>query len=336
MERPSEFCDTADVGFFRALVFAIVASAGHGGACTIFHTSIPVGPNFRVRVEDNGRRVRGVRVDLAGDEGNGSRSVEVTDQNGFALFRSIRPGSYQLRIEPNIGLLDGAYIEVKLDGPSSVTVPLEWPGVVPVRIRSLKGTIRGPDYFPGEPQPKLSIDLLDGGSGRILKTLQTDDHGTFNAEGAGAGRYVLSLGEQSGRIWVSVDRSAPAEQLDIDIGWSSCGLYYSDTSTCPQSDLQTGEVGGRVVDSGGGVISRARILLVDPAGTVVQRLESDDAGRYASSGSLAGTYQLVVSSTGFTPYRRTVHVKPAPDPAHRSLIIVQLGALGRCSSAHVQ
>jgi carboxypeptidase family protein len=281
--------------------------------------------------------IKGLRVETASDRGSGSHIVKVTDKNGFALFRRVRPGSYHVRAEQNPALLYGAYIEVKLDGPTDVTVPLEWPGIVPVPVRSLKGTIRGPDYLPGESQQRLSIDLLDGGSGRILRTLETDDHGAFTFQGAVPGRYILSLKPWiTGRIWVAVDRNAPTDRLDLDIGWSSCGLYYSDTSTCTQPELQTEEVSGRVVDSGGAAISRAKILLLDPAGAVVQQLQCDEDGNFVSSGSVTGTYQLVVSSTGFTPYRRTVHVKPASDPARRQQITVQLGALGRCSSARVR
>ncbi len=338
IERLHKVCDTADVRPFCLIVLAMIALAGRGGACTYFYPSIQVGPNFRVKVEDNGRPVKGLRVEIASDQGSDDPIVAATDKKGFALFRGVRPGSYHLRAEHDAGVPDGAHLEVKVDVPTGVTVPLRWPSLPLLLVRSLKGTMRGPDYLPGQHEPGLSLDLLDVSSGRKLKTVQTSDNGEFNFEYSTPGRYFLSLNPpgQGGFIAVAVDRDARTEQLDLDIGWSSCGLYYSDTSTCPQSELQTEEVSGRVVDSGGAMIPRAKILLLDPAGTVVRQLQSDDTGRFTSSGSLAGTYLLVVSSGGFTPYRRTVHVKPARDQARRSLITVQLGALGRCSSAHAQ
>jgi hypothetical protein len=179
-----------------------------------------------------------------------------------------------------------------------------------------------------------------------LKTLQTNDNGQFNIEGATPGLYFLSLkpsglrswsGEQiTGLIVIALDRDAPTDHLDLDLGWSSCGLSYADSSKCPQSDFQIEQLSGQVVDPSRAVIPRAKILLLDPAGTLVEQLQSDGEGKFASSRPLAGTYKLVVSSAGFTPYRRTVHAEPTPESTGRSPFTVQLGVLGSCSTANVQ
>src|SRR5258706_109790 len=137
----------------------------------------------------------------------------------------------------SIGIFDGADLEVKLDGPSDVTVPLKWPSIAPILVRSLRGTIRGPDYLPGQSQQRLSLDLLEGSSGRRLQSLQTNDSSEFNFESAAPGLYFLSLrpsglrgwsGEQiTGLVAVALDRSAPTDHLDVDLGWTSCGLWYA-------------------------------------------------------------------------------------------------------------
>jgi hypothetical protein len=344
-----EDCDTGDVVSFSMsarLALAMIAVVARCGACTIVYPSIQVGPNFRVRVEDQGHPVKGLQVEIGNSQGNGDRVVTETDQNGFALFRGVRPGSYHLGADHDAGIPDGAYLEVKLNGPTNVTVPLKWPSITPILVRSLKGTIHGPDYLAGQAQRRLSLDLLDGNSGLRLKTLQTNDKGEFNIDGATPGLYFLSLkpsglssgsGEQiTGLIVIALDRDAPTDHLDLDLGWSSCGLSYAESSKCPKSDLNIEQLSGQVVDPSGAVIPRAKILLLDPGGTLVEQLRSDGEGKFASSRPLAGNYQLVVSSAGFTPYRRTVHAEPPPESIGRSPITVQLGVLGSCSAAMVQ
>jgi hypothetical protein len=324
----------------------MIAVVARCGACTIVYPNIRVGPNFRVRVEDHGRPVKGLQMQISSYQGSGNRIVADTDKNGIAVFRGVRTGSYHLSADHDLGIPDGAELEVTVEGPTEVTVPLKWPSAETVLVRFLKGTIRGPDYVPGQPQPRLSIDLLDGRSGRRLKTLQTNDKGEFSIEGATPGLYFLSLkpsglwdgsGEQiTGRIVIALDRHAPTDHLDLDLGWSSCGLYYADTSKCLQRDLQTEQLSGQVVDASSALIPRAKILLLDLDGTLIEQLQSDSEGKFVSSRHIAGTYQLVVSSAGFTPFRTTVHAQPTLEPTSRSPFTVRLGVFGSCSAANVQ
>jgi hypothetical protein len=306
-----------------------MAIAARCGACTLVYPAVRVGPNFRVRVEDNGHPVKGLRVEID-SVGRGNRATVVTDQNGFALFRGFRPGSYHLSPDHDAGVADGAGLEVRPDGPTDVIVPLRWKNIPPLSVRSLRGTIRGPDYVIGRSQPRLSLDLLEGSSGRKLKSFQTTDSGEFNLERTEPGLYFLSLkpsgltdsfGEQlSGPIAVTVDRGAATDHLDLDLGSSSCGLWYADRSQCAQSDLRIEKLSGQVVD---------------PAGTLVEQLQSDRAGRFNPPHSLAGTYELVVSSPGFAPLRRTATVEPTADSTGLSLLTVRLG-IGSCSTVDPQ
>ena len=159
-------CDPADVQSFSAsakLTFAMIAITACCGACSVVYSTVQVGPNFRVRVQGYGGPVKGFRVKLKSYQGSGNKDVTVTDNDGFALFRGVRPGFYHLSADHDAGILDagipgGVDLAVKLDGPTDVTVPLKWPSKEPVLIRSLKGTIRGPDYVPGQSQPRLPLD----------------------------------------------------------------------------------------------------------------------------------------------------------------------------------
>jgi hypothetical protein len=135
---------------------------------------------------------------------------------------------------------------------------------------------------------------------------------------------------------VAVDQGAPTDHLDVDLGWTSCGLWYADRSECPQSDVRIEQLSGQVLDAGDAAIPGAKILLFDPAGTLVERLQSESAGKFTSAHSLAGTYQLVVSSAGFTPLRRTLRAEPTGNPSRLSALTVQLGVSGSCSAANLQ
>jgi len=310
-------------------------------ACSVFYPEVRVGPNFRVRVENHGSPVTGLRVQI-GSFAGGNLFIAETDKNGFAMFRGVRPGSYHLSADHDAGIPDGANLEVKADGPTNATVPLRWPSIAPISVRSPKGTIRGPDYLPWQSQGNVSLDLLDGINGRMLRSLQTDERGEFNFGDAAPGLYSVRVkpsglwgwsGEQiAGLIVVDVERDAPIDRLDLDLGWSSCGLYYAESSKCSQSDFHTARLAGQVVDSGGAAIARAKIFLIDPSGMLADELHSNGEGRFLSSSSLAGTYQLMVTSGGFTPYRRTVHLGPTGDTGGSSSLTVRLGLLGNCGA----
>jgi hypothetical protein len=290
-----------------------------------------------VKVEDRGRPVKGLRVAIKG-------YAVVTDEDGFAVFRSVGTGSYFLTANHEVDSLNGAALQVSPDGPTGVTVPLKWPSITPVSVRSLKGTIRGPDFLPGQPQPKLSLDLLDARSGRKLKSSQSNDRGEFDFETAAPGMYFINLnpsgligwsGEQiSGQIVVDVDQGAPTDSLDLDLSWSSCGMSYADGGKCPKRDLQTEQLSGQVVDPSGAILPGANILLSGADGARVEQLVSDREGKFASSRLLSGTYTLLVTRTGFMPYRGTVRAEPNGQPAHRSSFTVQLGGFGNCADAN--
>src|SRR5260370_37694789 len=119
----------------------------------------------------------------------------------------------------------------------------------------------------------LSLALLEGISGLHLKSIQTTQSGEFSFVNVAPGLYFLRLnpsglkgwsGEPiTGLIAVAVDSSAPADHLDLELGWTSCGLTYTDRNKCSPSDLQVEQLCGQVHDTSGAVIPGADILLFD-------------------------------------------------------------------------
>jgi hypothetical protein len=312
-------------------------------ACSVVYPEVHVGPDFRVKVPDRGQPVSGLQVEISRERGGAVRAI--TDKDGFAGFRDVRSGSYLLHADHDVGVWDGTYIDVMPNGPSQMTVLLMWPSIAPVAVRSLKGTLHPPDYLPGQTQPRLSLDLLEGVSGKTLKSGRTTESGAFEFANAVPGIYLLRLkpsglkdwgGEQiTGLIAVAVYPSASGDQLELELGWSSCGLTYTDRGNCPKSELQIEQLRGRIIDSGGAAIAEAEVDLFDSDSTLVEQTRSNSEGEFASAGRLAGVYELVVRYTGFTALRAAVHAGANADelPA-RSNLSVQLGVAGTCSTVH--
>ncbi len=315
------------------VALALISIAGPSLACTVVYHGVVVGSNFRVKVEDKGHPVKGLAVQLYR---TGAGKIQaVTDKNGLALFRDVPPGAYHLNADHDAGIPDGAEIEVRAQHLSEITVPLRWPSATLVTVASLKGVLHLPDQIPGQPQALISLQLLEGVSGRKLRTANTDEKGAFEFPGVGSGLYFLRLSGLTGLdgvIPISVEPSVATASLDLDLGWTSCGLFYSDRSQCPQTDLHMDRLAGRVVDQTGAAIPGAEVLLSYVSGNLMQRVRNQNTGEFDSLRPADGTYQLIVRANGFTTLRRTLIV----EPNGTSSLEVRLGILGLCSDTKAQ
>ena len=324
---------------------------------------VHVGPGFRVRVDDSrGRPVQGLSLEVQSSAG---KSKAVTDEDGFASFREPGPGIYSLRAEQDVGSCLGKVLQVQSDASSGIAVPMTWPTVAPVTVRSLKGTLHIPNYVPGRTGPELSLRLLVGVSGQEVASGQTNGAGDFDFGVTAPGIYFMDLEPSAlndprgnpiiGRIAVSVEPDATADHIELELGWTDCGLTYMDLTRCPPAELHIGALRGRVIgpagavivnggdalrhhrvpiDPAGPAIPNAEILLVGPGGDLIDRLSSDRAGEFASKLVPAGSYDLLVRSFGFETFRARAFVSPDASPIGR--IDIQLGNMRTCSSARVQ
>ena len=126
-------------------------------------------------------------MELVSASRGGDSLVAVSDKNGLVFFRGVQPGPHSLKVAHAAGGWADAALNVKINGPRGVIVPIQWPSVAPVHVRALNGVIRGPGYLPGRPQPGLALDLVQGISGQVQQTLQTGGNGEFNFESAAPG-----------------------------------------------------------------------------------------------------------------------------------------------------
>lgn len=326
--------------FLASLVSPVILRA-----CTIAVEAVEVGNEFRVRVTDRGQPVKGLRMILAAYGSSGSQGEivndSITDAEGIARFSISKPGSLVLSPDHEVGIGESIDVYVSLTGPKNKILPLEWPYPAPLVVRTVEGTLRRPNYFPTQTQAEMSLSLLEGISGKEIERTKTDSKGRFHfSNPVSTGLYFIHLNpagtssssdeDGGGSISIQVDPVASDHALDLDIGWTSCGLVYA--KRVAQPELILDEVCGKVNDSEGGVISRAQVWL-QPVGSDIassdamltqssDEILTSDAGEFSFQERREGTYQLIVQSLGFRPYVRQIHLRPSgasagcSQPAH--------------------
>jgi Carboxypeptidase regulatory-like domain len=331
----------------RASMTAAILSV-LAGACTIVPPIARVGASFRAKVMDRGRPVRGLRLKLTSYDGHTFRTHDgidaITDDQGFAQFIHTPPGSFFLSADHDGGIIDTVDVRVAADGPGDVTVPLKWPSETPLRVRRLAGTLRDDPVGPS----RFSVSLLEGLSARVIETTETDDQGQFTLASVAAGIYFLKLktlgvqvesrGQGGDLIAVELSDVAEQEKLDLDLGWSSCGLSYTSRTKCSRTELKAEALCGEVTDIAGAIIFGAEVLLMSnsPTRTPLEKTRTDTSGDFTLHDAKDGTYNLIVRSPGFDPLEQVVHIQNSHVPGHCSRpISVRLAPFGACSSAEL-
>jgi len=297
-----------------ALFLASLATSPVSSACSVTSLPISVGPNFWVKVSGYDGPVKGLRLNLSSGSPRDRGRSAVTDDNGIATFNDAPRGTQYLQAGHDNG--PGFELDVKRGGPANIIVPMQWPAIEPIQVRSLTGTMRAPDAVPGRlEQPVLSLELLDGISGRVLASINTTSRGAFDFGKLAPGVYFIHLKPYTafsqtveGLISVAVDPAAPARagKLDLNLTWTSCGLGYMDQLQCPQPDLYVNKLEGRVSAFRG-----AEIVLLDVAQSEVVHVSTDrNNGDFSFPGPLAGTFELRIDGGGFTPVHTPLHIEP--------------------------
>jgi hypothetical protein len=302
----------------------VIFSACIGRACTIVPETVEVGTEFQVKVTDRGRPVTGLRLVLSSSGWPGTQTkvvtVSFTNSDGYAHFSNLNMGSFWLASDHDAGIGDAVVVNVSPNGPANKILLLRWPSREPLTVRSASGILRGPDYYPAQVQGLFSISLLEGILGREIETTRSDRIGRFSfATEIPRGIYFLRVnpsglsgwsGEQiEGMIAIEVTHEAMQGALDLDIGWTSCGLSYAQRGIYPE--LKLDKICGAVTDSEGAVVSNAQVTLLadgeDPK--ILEQTRSGTSGQFALLDPPDGTYQLLIKSPGFRPFLRLIRVQ---------------------------
>jgi len=271
-----------------------------------------------VLVSDRGGPVVGLRVELSSRV---EKFTAETDKDGYAFFDNLKPGSFLLRPEFDPVWPDTVIVDVSPSGPADVTVPLTWPGRAPVTVGALKGILRGPHFYPSFGQGPFSMVLVEGISARVIETTESDGEGRFNFQSkVPPGIYFIQIKLTStndgrrtddqihGGIAVELSMAPGGEELDVDLGWSDCGLSYKQREKTP--DVKVGKICGDVADTEGAAVGGAQLFLLTNGDEpkVVDQAMSDSNGKFAMKREPEGTYRLVVTRLGFEPSRLFVHI----------------------------
>jgi hypothetical protein len=110
-------------------------------------------------------------------------------------------------------------------------------------------------------------------------------------------------------IAIEVDPKAKQDVLDLDLGWSSCGLGYAQRSGYPE--IQVSTICGNVKDSIGAVVSNAQVMLMasGEGSDILEHTQSGTIGEFVLDQPENGTYQLLIKSSGFRPFLQVIHVE---------------------------
>lgn len=322
-----------------ALFLSGLATSSVSSACSVEFRPISVGPTFEVKVSGYDGPVKGLLINLTGPRDDVQSAV--TDDSGVAAFHYVARGTYYLRADHDNG--HGKQLDVMPYGPANIIVPMRWPSIEPIHVRSVSGTMRAPDAVPGRLQQSvLSLELLEGVSGRVLSSINTTDLGAFDFGKLVPGLYFIHLKPYAavfgqvggGLIGIAVDPAAPAraDKLDLNLTWSSCGLGYTDLLRCPQLDLHVKKLEGHASDSMGRGLRRAQIVLLDATQSPVVRVSTDANGNFSFPGPLIGTFDLRIEGGGINPVHTPLHIEPS---AGGSSLEIQAG-YGTCSTVRVK
>jgi hypothetical protein len=271
--------------------------------------------------------VNALRLVLSSFSADGTLGADstssLTDKDGIATFSDAMPGSFVLAAGYDGGVADAVLMEVSANGPTNVTVVLRWPSRTPLSATSISGVARGPAYYPSQEQLHLSLSLVEALSGRVIATTDTDNKGRFNFKvDSVPGIYFLRLNrsglrgwsgeEMEGMIAIELNRESGAGPLDLDLGWSSCGLTFAQGEIHPESEI--GILCGGIVDNANAAVPDAQVLLMTSGEEAhpLEQIRSGMKGQFTFEERHAGTYQLLIIAPGFQPFLLPIHVHQPP------------------------
>jgi hypothetical protein len=309
---------------FGWAILAICFSASITRACVIVPETFGAGREFQVRVTDWGRPVKGLRMVLSTQSSARTKTkvvkASLTDAEGYAHFSHLSVGSFWLSADHDGGIGEAVVVYVSPNGPANATLYLSWPHPAPLSVRSASGMLRDQDYYPNQEQAPFSISLLEGISGREIEKTQTDIKGRFKfTTETPAGIYFIRLNptvlrgpsdrSDGGMIVIEVNHEAKLEALDLDLGWTDCGLSYVEREKQPELNLD--KICGVVTDSEGGVVSNAQVILLAEGDdtNVLERTQTGTQGQFTFPDQRDGIYELLVKSAGFQSFLVPIHVK---------------------------
>jgi hypothetical protein len=227
------------------LVFVGAGSDTH--ACTTSSIPTQVDRAFTVKVQDRGKPVAGLEIELSTDPGERPVLIINTDTTGVAQFFKVHPGLYYVAIK-HPAFHYSKEIRVMRHAPkgSQDIVSFEWPGWPPLSIQEPSGVLRGrartnrPLFTDKYSKPVYGrvagakLTLSKAVSNETISFITTGESGTFDFGDVPPGLYFLRvetpltnpvrwLYPPDGYVPLEVNREAKIKKLNLVLDNAVCG-----------------------------------------------------------------------------------------------------------------
>ena len=265
---------------------------------------------------ENEGTLAGVTVKLIPSREQLEPVTVVTGEDGAFLLDNLRPDSYRLEVDCPDGYVVSRTDFLKLPlsaGKAEQTVAFDVPmgaewldqktGVV--RPAAISGQVwldenNNGIFDEGERTPAgYTLYLTDEATGNVFDTPVTDENGFFAAKGIIPGSFTLSMPldektlapKEGDSLFRQVNGSLTLSGIELEEDENLDGLLMGVVR-------YTSVTGRAWIDRGEGTESLAgvKIIMKDPAGSVIAETETDGSGNYRIDRLMPGTFRLEVTA----------------------------------------
>lgn len=316
------------------IIAKVVVAAAFVPASCVACTIVTAGPaavvpkvpaDFAVVVKAWKQPAAGVVVRLIKD--GREETAQVSNEAGRVELTGLATGHYQVHVSRPVE----RFVDIEVVPKSEAKlreVWVTWEGGL--QARRIAGEFAG--------AASEVLVLMNGTSGAELARGHTSDNGRFDLGPFPPGKYVLRVTDTRsagnvGDIPLEISEEAKQADLDIAIGWTSCGLWYGDGSRCKLDPVELSRPAGVVVDPYGAAIAGTVIKLFandDATGEAVARTRADESGAWDFGSVATGRYLLALAAPAFTPSRVPIVISVLGTNV-RERLQVRLGLMGACS-----
>jgi hypothetical protein len=230
-----------------AFCLVFLCARSDAGACSTSSIPTEIGRAFTVKVQDRGKPLVGLEIELSTDPGDRPVSVINTDTTGVAQFSKVHPGLYYVAIKhPAFPCSKEIRVMRRAPKGSQDTVSFEWPGWPPLSIQEPSGVLRGrartnrPVFIDKYSKPVYGrvagakLTLSKTVSNETISFVTTGESGTFDFGDVPPGLYFLRvetpvtnpvrwLYPPDGYVPLEINRLAKLKKLNLVLDNAVCG-----------------------------------------------------------------------------------------------------------------
>jgi hypothetical protein len=232
-------------------------------ACSSPAPPVKVGRTFNVEVQDRGKPVAGLQIELSTYGENRSVSVVRTNADGDAHFSNVYTGQYFIGIRhPAFGYSEEIQVLRHPPTGSQDTIRFEWPGWTPLSIQQVSGQLSGrtrtgrslfDDNFSRPVYGQVGgakLTLSKAVSNATVRSVITGEAGNFDFGDVPPGLYFLRvetpvtkpvrwLYPEEGYVPLEVGPSAKLKHLILVLDNAICGeLAWGNEENVSSDDAQ--------------------------------------------------------------------------------------------------